>query len=229
MKNRLLIFGFGYTSKAVARLVLQIGWHIIGTSRQMNMSSNYDAQSNFKLIDFSYPFIKQTLSSTTHILISVPPDEEGNDPVLKEFRSLITYYAYNLEWIGYLSTTGLYGHHQGAWVDESTLVKLETDNYIKRFQSECNWLKLGSELRIATQIFRLASIYGPERNMLKQLRDGTAKNIYKKGQVFSRIHVDDIANILVNSMMNPQYKQIYNVCDDLPISTNEVIEYAASY
>ena len=227
MKNKLLIFGFGYTAKAVARLVQQIAWPVVGTSRQATIHSNNDFQPNFKLIDFNYNDVNQALISTSHILVSVPPDKEGNNPVLKEFRSLILNYSANLKWIGYLSTTGVYGDHQGAWVDQSTLVKLDSTASKTRFQSEYNWLSLGDQLNVATQVFRLAGIYGPEKNLLRQLQKGIAKNIYKKGQVFSRIHVDDIANILVNSMLNPKDNQIYNVCDDLPASTNEVIEYAA--
>lgn len=227
MGNKLLIFGLGYTAKAVAKLVHKIGWYVVGTSRQVSIHSNNEFQSNLKIIDFDYTAVNQAFSSTSHILVSTPPDKEGNDPVLKKFRSLISNYAYNLKWIGYLSTTGVYGDHQGAWVDESTPVKLENATSKSRFQSEVNWLSFGNELNIATQVFRLAGIYGPERNLLRQLQNGTAKNIYKKGQVFSRIHVDDIANIVVNSMLNPEQNEIYNVCDDLPASTNEVIEYAA--
>lgn len=239
MKNKLLIFGFGYTAKAICKLVQQLGWAVIATSRQPKINFNNN-QSNFKLIDFNYTAVKQALGSTSHILVSAPPDQENKDPVLKEFRSLIANYAPNLKWIGYLSSTGVYGDHQGAWVDESTPVKLGTSSLNARFQAENAWSSLGNDLmandqKIVTQIFRLAGIYGPGKNILSNLQNGIAKNIYKEGQVFSRIHVDDIASILVSlmltSVINPaltsRHNEIYNLCDDLATSTNELINYAA--
>jgi nucleoside-diphosphate-sugar epimerase len=133
-----------------------------------------------------------------------------------------------LQWLGYLSTTGVYGDRSGAWVNETTTVKLDNIRSKLRFQSECEWLNFGSQISVSTQIFRLASIYGQNRNALKRLEQETLEPIYKSDQLFSRVHVDDIANILVTSMnLFGASNEIYNICDDLPSSTYEVMEYAA--
>jgi nucleoside-diphosphate-sugar epimerase len=157
----------------------------------------------------------------THLLISVPP-QEGRDHVIHALQGQIKANV-SLQWIGYLSTTGVYGDWQGAWVDESTTPRPQTARAQWRLQAEQQWL----QLHASTHIFRLAGIYGAERNSLLDLQAGQARRLYKAGQVFSRIHVKDIARVLVASMRLPTPQSIYNVCDDEPAPSHEVTAYAA--
>lgn len=204
------IFGYGYTAQAVDAVLGQ-DWDVVGTSRTPKSG----------LIDFNHiPTI-----DATHILVTISPDEQG-DPVLNRYADLIRACP-NLQWIGYLSTTGVYGDHQGAWVDETTPPTPNTARSRVRLDAEKAWLNFGEQHLIPVHIFRVAGIYGPGRDMIKRLREGTAQNIVKKGQVFSRIHVTDLARVIVASMQQPQAGEIYNVCDDEPTSAQDVMAYVA--
>jgi nucleoside-diphosphate-sugar epimerase len=176
--------------------------------------------------DFSEASLPPVLTGSTHLLISTPLNKQWNDPVLEQFKFLIEANKASLEWIGYLSTTGVYGDHKGAWVDESTPPRPDNARLSGRISAETGWLELGAALGVATCVFRLAGIYGPGRNAIRQLKDGNARPIYKKDQVFSRIHVEDIAQVLHASMLHPA-TGIYNVCDDDPAPSHEIIAYAA--
>jgi nucleoside-diphosphate-sugar epimerase len=225
MKNTLLIFGYGYTAKMLTSLLDETNWRIFGTSRQPGRDNNSD---KVKIVDFSKSAIDPIISEVTHILITTPPDTILGDPTLLEFKETILYGARSLQWIGYLSTTSVYGNHLGAWVDEMTPAKIETEKSRARYEAELYWLSLGRRIDVPTQIFRLAGIYGPKRNPLYQLIENKARVIYKEGQFFSRIHVEDIANVLIASMKIPTANEIFNLCDDLPSPTFETVEYAAS-
>ena len=190
------------------------GWEIAGTSRDAGTRS-YLQTLGYQLVDF--PDSPSALENATHLLISNPLDKNWKDPVLEAFPALMG----NRQWIGYLSTTGVYGDHQGEWVDENTVPKPNGERAAGRLKAENKWRALGGH------VFRLAGIYGPERNVLAQLKDGTARPIYKKDQVFSRIHVEDIARVIMASIQKPSPDAIYNVCDDLPAASHEVLEYAA--
>ncbi len=159
------------------------------------------------------------------LLVSIPPDEEG-DPVLARFAGAIAS-ASHLSWIGYLSTIGVYGDHGGAWIDEATPPKPVSDRSKERLAAENAWLDLGARSGKAVHIFRIAGIYGPGRNALKNLADGTAKRIVKPGQVFNRIHVADIAAVLMASIERPRAGAIYNLADDEPAPAQDVVAYAA--
>jgi nucleoside-diphosphate-sugar epimerase len=165
------------------------------------------------------------LPGTTHLLHSIPP-VAGVDPVLAVFRDKLAALT-SLRWVGYLSTVGVYGGSDGAWVDESMAPEPRNSRAKARVVAEEEWLEFGREAGCSVQIFRLAGIYGPGRSAFEKLRDGTARRIIKPGQVFNRIHVDDIAATLEASIARPRQGAIYNVADNQPAAPEDVIAYAA--
>ncbi len=167
--------------------------------------------------------MEPALNAATHLLISAAPDAAG-DPVLAALQDEIAQRADQFAWVGYLSTTGVYGDHQGAWVDETTPLTPATKRGIARKQAEAAWADIPG---LPLHIFRLAGIYGPGRGPFSKVRNGTARRIIKPGQVFSRTHVADIARILQASINQPNPGAIYNVCDDDPAPPEDVIAYAA--
>jgi len=227
MTPSLFIFGFGYSAEHLAGLAQAQGWNISGTSRSPGTRARLNALG-YNAIDFTVDAVGKPLAQSTHLLISTPLSKTWEDPVLAHFEPIIRGAAPHLQWIGYLSTTGVYGDHQGAWIDETTPPKPTNDRAHGRLRAEAQWQALGKEMGVPAQVFRLAGIYGPGRNAIRALKEGTARSIYKQRQVFSRIHVDDIAQILMASMHTSKQGKIYNVCDDLPAPSHEVIEYAAT-
>jgi nucleoside-diphosphate-sugar epimerase len=165
------------------------------------------------------------LAGTTHLLHSIPPGAEG-DPVLRHYRSEIARLP-TLQWIGYLSTVGVYGNSAGAVVDEKTEPHPNNERTRGRVVAESGWLAFGEEIGRPAQVFRLAGIYGPGRSALDKLKAGTARRIVKPGQVFNRIHVEDIASVLEASIARPRAGAIYNVADDEPAPPEDVITYGA--
>jgi nucleoside-diphosphate-sugar epimerase len=161
------------------------------------------------------------LRGVTHLLSSVPPDADG-DPVLRHHAADLAALP-GLAWVGYLSTTGVYGDRQGGWVDEDSNLTPGTERGRRRLAAERAWLASG----LPVHLFRLAGIYGPGRNQLAGLRAGTAQRIDKPGQVFSRIHVDDIATVLAASIACPSPGRAYNVCDNEAAPPAEVVAHAA--
>lgn len=218
MTKTLLSFGHGYSARAHAKLLPD--WRIIGTTRSAEKAEALRADGADALI---WPGNDPTeaLQTATHILLSIAPEEAG-DPVFLAHADAIED-APNLQWIGYLSTTGVYGDHAGGWVNEDTLLTPSTKRGQMRVKAEAQWQSLDLPLHI----FRLAGIYGPGRGPFTKVRSGTARRIIKKGQVFSRTHVDDIAQVLTASIARPNPGTIYNVCDDDPAPPQDVIAYAA--
>ena len=210
----LFCFGLGYTARALARHLAQRGWTVTGTSR-----SGEDGTLAF---DGTKPLPRSSFDGISHLLISVPPGETG-DPVLNCHADDLKEIASTLSWAGYLSTTGVYGDRGGDWVDESSPLAPTTARGERRLAAETAWRALDLPLHI----FRLAGIYGPGRNQLVSLLDGTAKRIVKQGQIFSRIHVEDIAGILQASIDKPHPGQAYNVCDNEPCPPQDVVAFAA--
>ena len=211
--NSLFCFGFGYSAGHLARS-LPAGWQVGGTVRHKN--GRPGTQMFGDALD---------LSGITHLLLSVPPEEAG-DPVLLRYRHTLEA-AQSLRWIGYLSTTGVYGDHGGALVDETTPTNPTSERAQRRVAAERDWLAFGSERDVKARIFRLAGIYGPGRSVLDDLRAGTAKRIVRPGQLFSRIHVEDIAAVLRAALTTKSDSAIFNVCDDEPAAPAEVAAYAA--
>ena len=224
----LFCFGHGYVASALASAVALDGWKYAGTCRTDTKCKILNANGiTAHLFDRDLPLANSTevLSKFTHVLVSVPPDEM-DDPVLNLHLKDLCDHG-RLKWIGYLSTTGVYGDCNGEWVDETTPVRPTSERGKRRAMAESRWQEFGQNAGVPVQIFRLAGIYGPERNPLAQLRAGTARRIHKEGQVFGRIHIDDIVAALRSSIANPNSGAIYNVADDLPASPCQVISYAA--
>ena len=218
----LLTLGHGYCAEYLAARLIPQGWQVIGTARS---SARAKELARAEVQPLLYPCdLAPALAKATHILISAAPTATG-DVFLAEAEGAIR--AARPAWVGYLSTTAVYGDHQGAWVDEETPVKPQSGRAIARVLAEKQWLALGQETGLPVHIFRLAGIYGPGRGPFQKIRDGSARQIIKKNQVFSRTHVEDIAQVLAASMAAPDAGQIYNVCDDNPAPPEEVLCYAA--
>ncbi|SHH09818.1 Nucleoside-diphosphate-sugar epimerase [Cognatiyoonia sediminum] len=222
MDKTLLSFGHGYSAAALARILEPQVWRIIGTSRSEDKLSTFmEAGVEPRL----WPGADMTpaLNAATHLLISPAPTEAG-DPVLAQLRDEITKRADQFEWVGYLSTTGVYGDHYGGWVDENSPLTPATKRGQLRVMAEGEW---GAIPNLPLHIFRLAGIYGPGRGPFSKVRNGTARRIIKEGQIFSRIHVEDIAQVLAASITQPNPGAAYNLCDDDPAPPQDVIGYAA--
>ncbi|WP_136636264.1 SDR family oxidoreductase [Pseudooceanicola onchidii] len=222
MTKTLLSLGHGYSARALAPLLLADGWTIHGTTRSPDKAEALRAEGVIPHVtpgDLSAP-----LAVATHLLISAGPDAEG-DPMLRDLRDQITAIAPRLDWAGYLSTTGVYGDHQGGWVDEDTPLTPSTRRGQWRVAAEAEWRAIPG---LPLHIFRLAGIYGPGRGPFAKVRNGTARRIVKPGQVFSRIHVEDIAQTLAASIARPDPGAVYNLCDDDPAPPQDVIAHAAA-
>jgi len=224
MRN-LLIFGYGFSAKVFAAQMRAKGWTIAATTRDTAKADTMRAEGITPLI-WPGQDVTAALSAASHVLISAGPGVAG-DPVLNALRDQFAA-ARHLEWLGYLSTTGVYGDTGGGWVDENTPRNPATTRGQLRVAAEDAWLSLFTESAIPVQIFRLAGIYGPGRGPFAKLRNGTARRIIKEGQVFSRIHVDDIAQVLAASIDHPNPGQAYNVCDDFPAPPQDIIADAAA-
>jgi nucleoside-diphosphate-sugar epimerase len=225
--NRLLCLGFGYSAMALAARLCPKGWSITGTSRTAEGAAAIGALGYDTLIfDGTRPFPSDALEGVTHIVVSVPPDT-GGDPVLRHHGKHLAALAGQIRWLAYLSTTGVYGDHGGGWVTEETPLTPNTERGKKRLEAETGWLALHRQFRLPVHLFRLAGIYGPGRNQLESVLNGTARRVIKPGQVFSRVHVEDIASVLEASMARPNPGAAYNVCDDEPCPPQDVVAHAA--
>jgi len=217
----LLSFGLGYSARALAAKLAGEGWQVSGTSRNPAGSATYECRR----FDREHPLPLAAFEHVSHILLSVPPDERG-DPVLDLHGGDIADLP-GLRWLGYLSTTGVYGDRGGGWVDESSALRPTGPRGRRRVAAEQGWFSLWRERGLPVHIFRLAAIYGPGRSPFETLRAGTAKRIEKPGQVFSRIHIDDLASVLLASIARPRPGAVYNVCDDDPAPPGDVVGHAA--
>jgi len=223
MDKTLISFGHGYVAQALGQALLADGWQVFGTTRD---ASRADALANTGVTPLLWSdegAIRAAMGQASHLLASAAPGLQG-DPVLAAFGPAIAAAAPRLRWAGYLSTTGVYGDHQGAWVDEDTPLTPSTARGQARVLAEAEWQALTA---LPLHIFRLAGIYGPGRGPFAKLRAGTAQRIVKPGQVFSRIHRDDIVRVLRASMAHPNPGRMYNLCDDDPAPPQDVIGHAA--
>ncbi len=229
----MLSLGHGYSARALARRLMAKGWRVIGTTRSQKRAEAIRATGAEAVI---WPPVKAgpLLDLATHILVSAGPGagpESGDDPVLTHCAGALGARTDQFGWIGYLSTTGVYGDRSGAegsgWVDETSDCTPTTERGKWRLAAEREWLAYCHETGLPVHIFRLAGIYGPGRGPFAKVRAGTARRIVKPGQVFSRIHVEDIATVLEASIERPHPGAIYNVCDDEAAPPEDVIAHAA--
>ncbi|MTH76608.1 SDR family oxidoreductase [Paracoccus aestuariivivens] len=220
---KLLVLGHGYSAGFLTPLLLARGWEVAGTSR-----SAPERVASLGAIPLLWPGdepeIRTHIASADAILISAGP-EHGHDPAIAAFGDVIA--CATPRWLGYLSTTGVYGDHAGGWVTEDTPLTPSTRRGHERVAAEAEWQALAAANDLPLHIFRLAGIYGPGRGPFAKVRSGTARRIIKQGQVFSRIHAEDIAQVLMASIRQPRAGAIYNLCDDDPAPPEDVIAHAA--
>jgi nucleoside-diphosphate-sugar epimerase len=220
-------FGFGQVAKTfIQKLKLEnFNINLSATSRKKTHTLKFNninyTSFQFEGDDYDIELIKN-LEKSDYILVSIPP-REGTDLVIKNFSNIIE--NCNAKWITYLSATSVYGDHKGEWVNEESKTKPITSNGIDRLSAEKLWLSLNLNKKIPLQIFRLAGIYSNESNILARLKSGKAKIVNRKNNFFSRIHVEDIANILFESLSKFKPGEIYNISDDKPSSSEEVTLY----
>lgn len=225
MKNKLVILGFGYCAQHLVQQLSFENIEITGTSRNQAVRDIWQAKS-VHLVDFDATNSAPLFSDATHVLISTPPDVDG-DPSWRIFGEAIIEILPSLKWLGYLSTTGVYGDHQGAWVDENSETKPTEPRSLIRLQCEQTWLALWQRYQAPVHIFRLAGIYGPGRSSLDRIQQGQTTTVVKPGHYFSRIHVKDIAGILYASMHASTPGEIFNLADDFPAPSFDVDCFAA--
>ena len=220
--GHVLFFGFGFCASALAPLLAQKGWRMSGTLRDKSRAPEL-VQSGVAPL---FPASNLKLGDYSHVLVSAPPASDGSDPAFDALTAHVDLGVLN--WVGYLSTTGVYGDHNGAWINEETPPGPMGVRGQRRAAAEQRWSEFGDSHGISVQHFRLAGIYGPKRNALAALRAGTARRILKSGQVFSRIHVDDIAKILFAALHSDIGTRNFSVCDDEPAPPADIVAYAAA-
>ena len=230
-KIKLFCFGFGQVAQSFVKKISseKISIELTTTSREKTSEKNFENISfksfNFSKDNFDKDLIK-SLKATNYILISIAPSE-GEDIVLKNFKNILQKNKDSYKWICYLSATSVYGNHNGAWVDEKSITRPTSINGKERLNAEKNWLDLALSNNLPFQVFRLSGIYSNHNNVLSRLKSGEAKIIQKKEHYFSRIHVEDIANVLFKSLTNFKSGEIYNISDDQPSTSEEVMLYGA--
>jgi nucleoside-diphosphate-sugar epimerase len=223
----MFVFGLGFSAQALAGRLLGDGWTVRGTTRSPDKARALaEAGIETYLFDADHPLDDvAVLDGVTHLLASVPPGPDG-DPVLRHHGRDLAARAAQINWAGYLSTTGVYGDRGGDWVDETALRDPSTERGARRVAAEDAWCALWHEYGLPVHLFRLAGIYGPGCNALETVRQDKARRVIKPGQVFSRTHVADIAAVLAASIARPNPGAAYNVCDDDPAPPQDVITHA---
>ena len=222
MEKTLLSIGHGFSARALAARLVPQGWRIVGTTRSPDKADAI-ADTGVEPVVWPGADLGALIAQFPNVLVSAGPDSAG-DPVLNAVEDAVIRAAPDLRWVGYLSTTGVYGDHDGDWVDEDTPLTPSTKRGRARVTAEARWQAIPD---LPLHIFRLAGIYGPGRGPFAKVRAGTARRIIKQGQVFSRIHVEDIAQALELSLQRPDPGAIYNLCDDDPAPPQDVIAHAA--
>lgn len=231
--TRLFIFGIGYAARAAALRFLQHGDVVAGTTRALAKAADLEASGiEAHIFTGVSPLVdaQTALAGTTHLLVSVQADQDGADAVLRHNAHDLAALAGDggaLERIIYLSTTAVYGDHGGAWIDEDTPVAPASRRARHRVAAEAAWQDFATQAGVELDILRLSGIYGPGRNQIVGLQKGKARRIIKAGQVFNRIHVDDIAEVIAAVAERGLPGAIYNLADDEPAAPDVVIEYAA--
>ncbi len=227
---KLFCFGLGFSALALARALKAEGWTVAGTVRSADKQAALKGEGiETHVFDATAAMenAQKALAGTTHLLDSIPPQPDmPAPPVFWHGGDLAV--LEDLVWAGYLSTTGVYGDHDGGWVDEETPAAPTMDRSRRRAEAEEMWLMMAERYGMPVHIFRLAGIYGPDRGVLRQVQSGRAKRVVKPGQVFSRIHVDDIVQVLRASMAQVHPGRIYNVCDDEAEAPDKVVAFVCN-
>jgi nucleoside-diphosphate-sugar epimerase len=227
--SHLFCFGLGYSARALAARLSALGWRVTGTSTT-TVGCEAIAARGYRSVLFdgvrAGDGVREALAAATHVLLSVPPGPDADAVLRWHADDLMA--ARSVRWLGYLSTVGVYGDWQGAWVDEDSPPRPVSTRSRWRLAAENAWRAFGQHSGKRVLIFRLAGIYGPGRSAVDNVKTGTARRIVKPGQVFNRIHVDDLAAILAAAMSADGTQAIYNVADDEPAPPQEVVAFAAS-
>jgi nucleoside-diphosphate-sugar epimerase len=224
--SSLLIFGYGFSGRALARRMAAVGWGVAATHRDAGGAQRIIADG-FTPIDLAdRTALTAALAETQALLVTAPPGPQGC-PGLNTLVGPLAEAGAFPDWTGYLSTTGVYGDRGGGWVTETSRLAAQSVEGARRVGAERDWLEVGRGMGLSVAIFRLPGIYGPGRSAFDRLRSGGARRIAAPGQVFSRIHVDDLASGLEASIARPRAGGIYNLCDDEPAPNSDVIAYAA--
>ena len=226
--SHLFCFGLGYSAGLLSQRLAANGWSISGTSTTESGAARLgDSGAQGLVFDGAskHNNVTTALQSATHILLSIPPAANG-DPAQRVYGDDIAA-SPSIGWIGYFSTVGVYGDADGGWVDEDTKALPASERGQRRLDAEKDWLDLGRRSGKAVMIFRLPGLYGPGRSAIDDLKAGTARRIVKPGQVFNRVHVEDIATAVEASITKPNAGRIYNVTDDEPAPPQDVVAYGA--
>lgn len=222
----IFVFGYGYTARALARLLRPQGWTVAASVRDPADARGLEAEGVTAIALSDRAGLVEALAHTQALLITAPPDA-GGCPGLPVLVPALAQAGAFPDWTGYLSTTGVYGDRHGGWVTEQSRLAAQSMEGARRVGAERDWLEVGRGMGLTVSIVRLPGIYGPGRSALDRLRAGTARRIEAPGQVFSRIHVEDLAAGLAASIDHPRPGGIYNLCDDEPAANSAVIAYAA--
>ena len=223
---RLFVFGPGFSGMALIRRLAAGGWDVAATARDAAGRARLRAEG-IEPVDPADPLaMMRALADARAVLVTAPPGERGC-PALPPIAAALASGGGFPDWIGYLSTTGVYGDRGGGWVRETSPLAAQSVQGARRVAAERDWLQMGRGMGLTVCGFRLPGIYGPGRSAFDRLRAGAARRVERPGQVFSRIHVDDLAAALEASIAHPRAGGIYNVCDDEPCPPQDVIAYAA--
>ncbi len=226
MPSSLLVFGGGYVGRAVALEAVRRGGRAMATSRDPERRAALVAEGVEAIDPADADALSTALSQATRVLITVAPDGKGC-PGLRALAATASASSAWPDWIGYVSSTAVYGDRAGGWVFEDDALNAATLEGARRVRAEADWLDAGRGMGLTVQLFRLPGLYGPGRSVVERLRDGTARLVRKPGQVFNRVHVEDVVSGLFASMARPAPGRAYNLCDDEPAPADRVMEWAA--
>ncbi|MBY0396908.1 MAG: SDR family oxidoreductase [Thermoleophilia bacterium] len=224
--SNLFLFGYGFSGRALARRLAAKGWTVSATHRNDATAARIAADGHTPIDLGDRDAVTDALGDASAMLVTAPPGSQGCPGLNNLVGPMAEANAFP-DWAGYLSTTGVYGDRHGGWVTEDSRLAAQSVEGARRVGAERDWLDVGRGMGLTVTIFRLPGIYGPGRSAFDRLREGRARRIAAPGQVFSRIHVDDLAAGLEASIVRPRAGGIYNLCDDEPAPNSEVIAYAA--
>lgn len=224
--KRLLIFGYGFSGRALARRMMSEGWDAAATFRDPAARAGIAAEGVEPIDLADRDALTEVLGRTRALLVTAPPGPQGC-PGLNTLVGPLAEAGAFPDWTGYLSTTGVYGDRRGGWVTEQSRLAAQSVEGARRVGAERDWLEVGRGMGLTVTLFRLPGIYGPGRSTLDRVREGRAQRIAAPGQVFSRIHVDDLAAGIAASIARPRAGAAYNLCDDEPAPNSDVVAYAA--